>query len=218
MEFSLINEFSQELFNVKFIEFDAQFEQAKHRQLAQISLREFRMEDAWIVAPKWTQIMETVPIDGARQQNEQALRIVFDQDREFKKCPFKVQIYAKKSCHAVANLQLMNEVMRTMSIAMKNEKLDFSYFVDKALDQITQMRKKAREYAENIQAGEYMHQNADIEAEIYAPVLILPQDIFDPYQRYIKVDLGMITVNSDLLEYDKKKDYKSEQNEHLVYD
>lgn len=163
------------------------------------------MEDTWIKAPKWLRMIDTVSHANAGHGAVQALRIVFDQDRDFTKCPFRVQIYAQRSCHAVANLQLMNEVMRTMSIAMKNEKLDFHYFAEKALNQINQMRKKAREYADNIQAGDYRHQNADIEAEIYAPVLILPQDIFDPYQRYIQVDLGMITVRSDLLEYDKKK-------------
>lgn len=33
LEFSLVNEFAQKLFNVKLVEFDIQFEQAKHRQL-----------------------------------------------------------------------------------------------------------------------------------------------------------------------------------------
>ena len=36
----------------------------------------------------------------------------------------------------VLNIPLINEVMRTMSIAMKNEKLDFNYFAEMALNQI----------------------------------------------------------------------------------
>lgn len=161
--------------------------------------------------------MDTVPIDAAQQPSD-ALAVLFHQDKDFKECPFRVEIAAHKSCHVVLNIQLMNEVMRTMSIAVKNEKLDFNYFTELALNQINQMRSRAKEYAENIKSGDYTHLNADIVADIFAPVVILPQDIFDPYQRYIRVDLGRITVGSELLVYDKKKDYKAEREESALYD
>ena len=118
----------------------------------------------------------------------------------------------------VLNIPLVNEVMRTMSIAMKNEKLDFNYFAEMALNQINQMRKRAKEYADSIKSGDYVHKNADIEADIFAPVVILPQDIFDAKQRYVKIDLGRITVGSDLQVHDKKKDYKAMLDENMVYD
>lgn len=47
----------------------------------------------------------------------------------------------------------MNEVMRTMSIALKNEKLDFHYFIEKALNQLNQMKERAQQFADDIQAG-----------------------------------------------------------------
>jgi len=118
----------------------------------------------------------------------------------------------------VLNIPLINEVMRTMSIALKNEKLDFNYFAEMALNQINQMRKHAKEYAESVKSGEYVHQNADVEAEIFAPVVLIPQDIFDAKQRYIRVDLGQITVASDLRVYDKNTDYKAIEDEAQLYD
>lgn len=75
------------------------------------------------------------------------------------------------------------------------------------------MRTKAQEYADSIKSGDYVHQNADVTASFFAPVVKIPQDIFDAEQRYIKVDLGKLTVGNDLQLYNKDKDYKLETDE-----
>lgn len=64
------------------------------------------------------------------------MHFVFEQDKAFKKCPFKVTLDAQKPMQMVVNLQLINEILRTLTIALKNEKLDFHYFTSKATDQI----------------------------------------------------------------------------------
>lgn len=79
--------------------------------------------------------MDTVAIEGA-PQNGAALAVTFEQNKVFEKCPFKVNVDSQKSCHLVLNIPLLNEVMRTMSVAMKGEKLDFHYFAEKALNQL----------------------------------------------------------------------------------
>lgn len=80
------------------------------------------------------------------------------------------------------------------------------------------MTKKAKDYAENIKKGQYQHFNISIEADIFAPVLIIPEDIFIEDARYIKIDMGQINLTSDLQIYNKQKNYKEILDEKQVYD
>ena len=43
--------------------------------------------------------------------------------------------------------------MRSTNKAFQNERLDFEYFKQYALDKVNQMRKQAKDYAENIKKG-----------------------------------------------------------------
>ena len=108
--------------------------------------------------------------------------------------------------------------MRSINKAFQNERLDFEYFKQYALDKVNQMRKQAKDYAENIKKGQYQHSNVSIEADIFAPVLIIPEDIFMVDSRYIKIDMGQINLNSDLQIYNKQKNYKEILDEKQVYD
>ena len=57
-----------------------------------------------------------------------------------------------------------------------------------------------------------------IEADIFAPVLIIPEDVFVRDARYIKIDMGQINLTSDLRIYNKQKNYKEILDEKQVYD
>jgi hypothetical protein len=57
-----------------------------------------------------------------------------------------------------------------------------------------------------------------IEADIFAPVLIIPEDVFVGDARYIKIDMGQINLTSDLRIYNKQKNYKEILDEKQVYD
>lgn len=57
-----------------------------------------------------------------------------------------------------------------------------------------------------------------MQANILAPVIVIPQDIFEPGQRFVKMDFGKITIASELLEYKASTDYKAIKNEEQLYD
>ena len=61
-----------------------------------------------------------------------------------------------------------------MSKALENEKLDLEYFAQIALGRINEMRKQAAEYADQLKQGKFQHKNLSIDADILAPVLIIP--------------------------------------------
>ena len=56
------------------------------------------------------------------------MSIRFEQNTDFKACPFHITAKIEKSLIVVANLPLLQEVERTISVALQNEKLDFEYF------------------------------------------------------------------------------------------
>ena len=58
--------------------------------------------------------------------------------------------------------------------ALENEKLDLEYFAQIALDRINEMRKQAAEYADQLKQGKFQHKNLSIDADILAPVFIIP--------------------------------------------
>lgn len=60
--------------------------------------------------------------------------------------------------------------------------------------------------------------SVSIEADILAPILIIPANIFDRYSTLIKVDLGSIKLDSNLVNYNDNTDYKLIQDETKLYD
>ena len=79
--------------------------------------------------------------------------------------------------------------------------MDFEFYVQLALTQLTEMKAKAENQFNFIKKGEYNHQSYSIEAQILAPVLIVPQNILENKSKYFAIDLGLITIRSELEEF-----------------
>lgn len=58
-----------------------------------------------------------------------ALEINFETNKDFEACPFHLELNINHPLLIVANIPLIMEVTRTMTIALQNEKLDFDYFI-----------------------------------------------------------------------------------------
>lgn len=50
----------------------------------------------------------------------------------------------EKSLQIVANLPLINEIVRTMTLALSDQKLDFEYFIQLALGQVNEIKSTAK--------------------------------------------------------------------------
>ena len=60
--------------------------------------------------------------------------------------------------------------------------------------------------------------NASIDAYLFAPIFIIPEDIFSEKQKYLQLDMGKISINSKLIEYDQKTKYSAINEKSLIYD
>jgi hypothetical protein len=140
-------------------------------------------------------------------------------DEDFKKCPFKLELHGEKPLAITANIQCLNEVARSMQHALSGQKLDFSYMVKSALVYTLPLKREAKRTAESIAAGEYEHQGFDVAADLRAPILIVPEDIFESSDT-LRLELGRITLASELQDYKKeeKGSYKTMADDSLLYD
>ena len=90
-----------------------------------------------------------------------------------------------------------------MGAAFEGQQLDFEYYSTKATGKVKELRETAQAYAESIKTGEYQHTNVDIDVKMNAPVVIIPENIFDPDAVQLVLDTGNIYVSSNLLEFQK---------------
>ena len=87
-----------------------------------------------------------------------------------------------------------------------------------ALVQVAEIRSTAKQYSEAVKQGKQKHVSISIEANILAPILIVPANIFNRLSTLIQVDLGSIELRSKLVNYDANTDYKSIEEEAKLYD
>lgn len=147
-----------------------------------------------------------------------ALEVNFETSKKFEICPFHLVVNCNRPLLVILNIPLIMEITRTMSVALQNEKLDFDYFIQMALNHILVLRNRTQDLAERVKKGDYEHQNVSFVSVIQAPIGILPSDIFNINSSYLRVDLGEINAKSQLLKYKRNYDYRSEMNEAELYD
>ena len=155
------------------------------------------------------------------QLKPMALSINYEANEDFKECPYKVKISGQKSLYIVLIVPLINEIQRTLDDAFENQKLNFQYYQNKLDGQYSELKKNAASYAESIKTGNYQHVSYDIDAKINAPVLIIPESIFDPDSNYIQLKIGKISVASILQEYNNWGNpsfYANKQTDDGLYD
>jgi FtsZ-binding cell division protein ZapB len=162
--------------------------------------------------------MKNAPNPYTMKYNTQAIRIKYEANELFEKCPFKLQVNIDKALTIVLLIPLINELTRTMNNAVADEDFNFSYVIDKVTRNVDQLRDNAKQLADQVKKGDYTHTNFDIEININAPVVKVYQNIFDEDSPYLELDCGKICIYSDLRKFEKGKDYNVTDNVGILYD
>ena len=146
------------------------------------------------IHPTDTSVNPNIP----KAKKAMALNIKYEANEDFKECPYKIRIRGQKSLYIVLIVPLINEFQRTLNDAFENQKLNFQYYKNKLDGQYSELKKNAANYADAIMTGNYQHTSYDIDSKINAPVLIIPENIFDQKTDYIKLNVGKVKVVSIL--------------------
>ena len=71
---------------------------------------------------------------------------------------------------------------------------------------------------EVLKAGEYTHASVDVTGMIMSPVIVVPENIFYNDRPCLVIDAGCIEISSELIEYNKGMNYKTETNPAKLFD
>ena len=75
-----------------------------------------------------------------------------------------------------------------------------------------------KEFIEQIKKGEFKHKALDISLHLTAPIVLVPENIFNPSKPCLVIDTGSISLNSHLVEYRADVDYKEVTKASKLFD
>jgi len=75
-----------------------------------------------------------------------------------------------------------------------------------------------KDYLDSIKKGQYEHKSAAIKMFLTAPVLLVPESLFIPGKTCIVIDTGSLKMDSHLIKYDPRTNYKQVMNAKDTYD
>ena len=115
-----------------------------------VKLQHFYVEDLWGRIKHWPHLVGTKMTSGVKLQNRvkglsistNALEFDLETSKKFEICPFHINMKFNRPLLVIANIPLIMETSRTLSVALQNEKLDFNYFIQMALNHIMILRNK----------------------------------------------------------------------------
>eukprot|EP00347_Sterkiella_histriomuscorum_P017164 403350423 len=187
----------------------------------------FRVDDRWTDARSFPSIIETKEINNQGQvlesqdqtvQQSQSLIFSLQSNEPGSISPFKIVIKSEKTLFIVANFHFIKEIKRSVLAALQGETLDFSFFQEAATERAIQYMYAGKEFLEAVKKGEFKHQAVDISVSLTAPIILVPEDIFNQNKPCLVIDTGSITLNSQLVRHDSSVDYKSVQDPTNLYD
>ncbi len=78
--------------------------------------------------------------------------------------------------------------------------------------------KMGKEMVASLKTGAYQHSALDVKMELRAPVILVPENVFLPHKGCLVLDVGVISVDSNLRKFEKFVDYKLLKSVDLVFD
>ena len=93
----------------------------------------------------------------------------------------KVELTTKAYWYVVANMEIINEVQEFFGGEKPEDKVDLTYYKDMARIKAMEYMNQGADYMESLaeEEGEYVHNSFDVDINIYAPVLFIPEDMHD---------------------------------------
>lgn len=95
-----------------------------------------------------------------------------------------------------------------------------NYYHEAATEKALEFMNKGKQLIQNIQKGDYEHSAINLSVHLYAPMILVPEDIFDISKPCILIDSGIISLKSILIpsEHFKGKNLKLVTKASHLYD
>ena len=132
----------------------------------------------------------------------------------------KLKLYTNAHQYIFVNMLLIQKIQDFFKTSDKpEEQVDLSYYTDQAKIRALEFMNQGADYLESTVQTEYIHQGIDVDVEVLAPVLIIPESITDlTNKKTLVFNLGYIRVTSELRPYHRDVDYKWINRGEELYD
>lgn len=93
----------------------------------------------------------------------------------------KLKVYTNAHQYVFVNMPLIQKIQDFFKTSDKSDKqIDLSYYTDQAKIKALEYINQGADYLETSAQTEYVHQGIDVDVEVLAPVIIIPESIVDP--------------------------------------
>lgn len=153
-----------------------------------------------------------------------AISLIYEANNEFELCPFHLDAKFSKSLQIVCIVPFITELDRTFSDAFNNQQLDFKFYKKAATKRIKELREQAEVTAKELmdQATsphkQQNHVNVSLNLFLSAPVIIIPENVFEEDSFHLEVSLGNVKIKSHLVKFNPMINYKYVLDENVLYD
>lgn len=165
-------------------------------------------------------LTETVFPGGAEAEGKDAIYIDVKNNPRFEDGEIKVKLCTKAHQYVFLNMNLINEIQEFFAVGQEPEdQVDLSYYTDRAKNKALEYVNQGADYLEEVSKTDYVHKGIELDLEVFAPVIIIPESICDLTDKKTLVfNLGYIRITSDLIPYHKDIDYKKVNRGEELYD
>lgn len=93
----------------------------------------------------------------------------------------KLKVYTNAHQYVFVNMPLIEKIQDFFKTGDKpDEQKDLSYYTDQAKVRALEYMNQGADYLESSANTVYVHQGIDVDVEVLAPVIIIPESITDP--------------------------------------
>ncbi|CAI2359786.1 unnamed protein product [Moneuplotes crassus] len=155
-------------------------------------------------------MIETVFPGNQPTDGKDSFLLHFENNPRYEDGEMKIKLYTKAHQYIFANMCLIKELQEFFAGGdSPEEQVDLSYYTDRAKIKALEYMNAGADYLEESQQDiEYVHKGIDVDIELFAPVLVVPESITDlRNKKTLVLNLGYLRMTSDIRPYHKEVDY-----------
>ena len=113
--------------------------------------------------------------------------------------PMKINVRSERTLFIICSFTFINEIIRTICNAFKGEQIDMNYYQEAATEKALEYMNAGKKMLDNIKKGQYEHMALDLTVHLVAPMILVPENLFDLTRPCLLIDSGTISLENSLI-------------------
>jgi len=164
--------------------------------------------------------------EDEEDENQYALFVKFQNNPRFPKTPLRLKVKSDYRMFVFANMLCLNALKSMFAKAVANNLNLTNFYKEAARSKAFAYMTAGTEYMSEIQTeedmkkqGEIQHTAVLVDLQLNAPTIFVTEDYYAlEGKSCLVVDLGVLSIKSEVVEIDKKRDYSEVTDPAQLYD